>query len=60
MRMFVADGNFSADHLRQKNPNSDVWLLDREGMITNRKRYKEHLATAVKHPTVWSHFPVTV
>lgn len=48
MRSFVSDGNFSADHVRQKNPQDDVWLLNGTGMITDRDRYAEHLKVAVE------------
>lgn len=51
-RTFVTDGNFSADHLRQRRPDDDVWLLNGEGMITNRNRYNEHLKVAKEQYTV--------
>ena len=50
MRSFVADGNFSADHLKQKNINDDVWLLDGEGMVTGQRRYAQHLQVALETP----------
>ena len=28
MRSFVADGNFKADHLKQKTDDTDVWLTN--------------------------------
>jgi hypothetical protein len=46
MRSFVADGNFKADHLKQKNDASDVWLTNGEGFMTNVERYQRHLETA--------------
>src|SRR5277367_2601337 len=50
MRSFVADGNFSADHVKQKNINDDVWLLDGEGMVTGQHRYTQHLQVALETP----------
>ena len=50
MRSFVADGNFSADHVKQKNANDDVWLLDGEGMVTGQRRYAQHLQVALETP----------
>jgi hypothetical protein len=48
MRSFVADGNFKADHLKQKNDKSDVWLTNGEGFMTNTDRYEAHLALATE------------
>lgn len=48
MRSFVADGNFKADHLKQKNDKSDVWLSNGEGFMTNTDRYEAHLALATE------------
>jgi Kyakuja-Dileera-Zisupton transposase len=52
MRSFVADGNFKANHLKQKNDNSDVWLTSGEGFMTNTARYEIHLQTAKETKTV--------
>ncbi|TFK59006.1 hypothetical protein BDN72DRAFT_781336, partial [Pluteus cervinus] len=46
MRSFVVDGNFTASHLKQKNPEDDVRLTDGTGMMANRSRYQEHLKVA--------------
>lgn len=46
MRTFVADGNFSADHLKQKHPEDDVWLLNGRGMMTAQYPYHSHLQVA--------------
>jgi len=51
-RSFVVDGNFTADHLRQKRPQDDVWLLNGQGMITGTHRYQEHLKVAIEKRTV--------
>jgi hypothetical protein len=36
----VADGNFKADHVWQKNSNTDVWLWDGGGMAPNQAEYE--------------------
>lgn len=46
LRSYVADGNFKADHLKQKNDQTDVWLTDGEGFMTERARYENHLNAA--------------
>ena len=46
MRSFVADGNFKAVHLKQKDDESDVWLTSGEGFMTNVARYQIHLEKA--------------
>ena len=51
-RSFVTDGNFSADHLKQKRPEDDIWLLGGQGMLTGMAQYKEHLKVAVEKYTV--------
>ena len=52
MRSFVADGNFSADHVKQKCDSDDVWLLDGQGMMTARGPFLEHLRIAEDSTTV--------
>jgi len=52
MRSFVADGNFKAIHLKQKNDHSDVWLTNGEGFMTNTERYETHLQSAKETKTV--------
>jgi len=52
MRSFVADGNFKAIHLKQKNDNTDVWLTSGEGFMTNTTRYEIHLQKAMETKTV--------
>jgi len=59
MRSHVADGNFKANHLKQKNDGDDVWLVNGEGFMTNTTRYEIHLQNAkesksVCHPIVQS------
>ena len=43
---YVADRNFKADHLKQKNDQTDVWLADGAGFMTERARYENHLSAA--------------
>ncbi|CAA7269613.1 unnamed protein product [Cyclocybe aegerita] len=42
----VVDGNFTADHLRQKRPADNVWLSEGQGMTTSWKPYHDHLKIA--------------
>jgi hypothetical protein len=53
-RAFVADGNFKADHVRQKN-TCDIWLSEGAGMISKRDVYHAFLETAVERLTVSVH-----
>jgi hypothetical protein len=48
MRSFVADGNFKANHLKQKNDSSDVWLTHGEAHMTGLARYSMHLDVALE------------
>jgi hypothetical protein len=50
-RFFVADGNFKADHVRQKY-TSDIWLSEGAGMIARRSEYEEFLRVALERLTV--------
>jgi hypothetical protein len=43
------DGNFKADHIRQKNPGDDVPLTDGQAFFTAPAPYKEYLASASKY-----------
>ena len=52
MRSFVADGNFKAVHLKQKDDESDVWLTSGEGFMTNEPRYQMHLEQAQESKSV--------
>ncbi|KAH7903812.1 hypothetical protein BJ138DRAFT_1020037, partial [Hygrophoropsis aurantiaca] len=44
----VTDGNFSAQHMKMKNPEDDVSLTDGEGYMTTEGPYAEHISTAVE------------
>lgn len=48
----MADGNFKADHVRQKNPDSDIWLAEGGGMMSKRADYLQFLETAMEKLTV--------
>ena len=52
MRSFIADGNFKAVHLKQKDDASDVWLTSGEGFMTNEARYQIHLQKAQETKSV--------
>jgi hypothetical protein len=47
----AADGNFHADHVRQKK-NDDFWLIDGGGMFPKRDDYFSFLAQAIEKFTV--------
>ena len=51
-RFFVADGNFKADHVRQKHSDAEYWLWDGSGMMANRQKYAEFLRDAIERKTV--------
>jgi hypothetical protein len=48
----VADGNFKADHVRQNNAASDIWLSEGGGMMSKRADYEAFLKKAVERATV--------
>ena len=51
-RVYVADGNFKADHVRQPRSEGELWLWDGSGMMPNRPEYKAFLASATQRHTV--------
>ena len=51
-RIFVGDGKFKADHVRQINEVDDVWLSEGSGMIPKREEYFSFLASAIERLTV--------
>lgn len=51
-RIFVADGNFKADHVRHKKPAADVWLSPGGGMIPEVQEYMTFLRDAIERLTV--------
>ena len=48
----MADGNFKADHVRQKSAEENVWLSEGGGMVPKREEYLQFLKTAVEWKTV--------
>ena len=40
------DGNFKANHVRQKNAAEDIWLYEGSGMTARRSEYESFLKTA--------------
>ena len=42
------DGNFQVEHMRMRNPENDVPLLDGTGFMVSKKPYKLHLKSAVQ------------
>lgn len=51
-RVMTADGNFKADHVRQKTPADDIWLYDGLGMTARRREYSSFLEHAAERKTV--------
>jgi hypothetical protein len=51
-RVFVADGNFKADHVRPTHPSNDVWLSEGSGMFPKREEYFSFLKSAMERLTV--------
>ncbi len=51
-RIFVADGNFKADHVRQDRAAPDMWLSPGGGMDPNQGEYEEFLRDAIERRTV--------
>lgn len=43
------DGNFKADHLHDKRPEDQVWIMDGRGFQVSRGRYQTYLADT-KYP----------
>ena len=46
VRSLVVDGNFTADHLRQRRAEDDVLLMEGQGMMTSHQPFSNHLAVA--------------
>ena len=46
LRTMVVDGNFTADHIKQKHPDDDVWLSEGEGMMAAWEPYGIHIKTS--------------
>ncbi|PPQ80263.1 hypothetical protein CVT25_003702 [Psilocybe cyanescens] len=50
-RIFVADGNFKADHVQTEKPSQDIWLSEGGGMIPLRAEYDSFLKHAIERLT---------
>jgi hypothetical protein len=48
-RGLVKDGNFTAVHQIQKNPDDDVWLAEGEGFMVGQEHYQNHLKVAKEY-----------
>src|SRR5258705_11193319 len=57
MRSFVADGNFKADHLKQKNDLSDVWLTNGEAFLPTAPPHHPHPQTPAPPNPAWHTIP---
>ena len=51
-RILVMDGNFTAEHMKMRNPDDDVELTDGHRFMVGEKPYKEHLKSAVEDKEV--------
>jgi hypothetical protein len=49
--IFVADGNFKANYVQQKN--NDVWLWDVAGMAPNKAKYEQFFQAAIECLTIY-------
>ena len=51
-RVFVADGNFKADHVHVKTPSHDIWLSEGGGMVLKHEEYLTWLKMAMEKQMV--------
>jgi hypothetical protein len=56
-RFIVLDGNFKADHVRQKE-NDDIWLLDGGGMFAKQSEFQNFYNAAHEKKAVRFHVPI--
>lgn len=54
------DGHFSAEHLKMRNPEDDVWLTDGDGFMMQDGPYKSHLRIAHEAKDVSKTFTLRV
>ena len=40
------DGNFKAKHMKPKNPDEELWLMDGSGYMVTSAMYKQYLANS--------------
>ncbi|PCH40606.1 hypothetical protein WOLCODRAFT_33338, partial [Wolfiporia cocos MD-104 SS10] len=51
MQMVIMDGNFTAEHLKMRNPEDDVWIVDRHGfMITPQRVFDQPRTPGLSNP----------
>jgi hypothetical protein len=48
----VMDGNFSAEHMKMRRPESDVFLTNGAGYMVKTDEYKAHLSCAKEYKEV--------
>jgi hypothetical protein len=48
-RTFIMDGNFKAEHLQERRPDDQIWLMDGLGYTVTRPTYKAYLK-CTHHP----------
>ena len=54
MQTFVIDGNFSAEHLKMRQPANDISITDGHGFMVTDGPYKQHLLEAAEDTQVGS------
>ena len=54
MQTFVIDGNFSAEHLKMRQPANDISIADGHGFMVTDGPYKQHLLEATEDRQVGS------
>lgn len=59
-RVFTADGNFKANHVRQNRAEEDIWLYDGLGMTSRRSEYHSFLRNAFERTSVSSGSALTL
>ncbi|KAF8430922.1 hypothetical protein L210DRAFT_3508110 [Boletus edulis BED1] len=42
-RTFIMDGNFKAEHMHEKCPDNQIWLMDGHGYMVTRSEYQAYL-----------------
>ena len=40
------DGNFKTKHMKPKNPDEELWLMDGSGYMVTSAMYKQYLANS--------------
>ncbi|KAI6102536.1 hypothetical protein EV401DRAFT_1804675, partial [Pisolithus croceorrhizus] len=43
MQTFVMDGNFKAEHMHEKQPDDQVWLMDGRGFMVTHPTYQQYV-----------------